>query len=155
MSVLDWFSQCSHQNDQWRFPVSIVSFSTLYSFLQLQSLSSKLYRDWFHLEKYLGFALCSLELLQSSIYVWLLSASTIHVQTRLLFIYINNLKWPWPFLVGLLACGPPSISSVHLASSSVIPERSVHKSRADNVVRMWMQLRRLCVSCQWVLQRGA
>ena len=30
---------------------------------------------------------------------------------------------------------------------------SIHKSRGDSVLRMWVQLKRLCVSCVWVLQR--
>ena len=41
-----------------------------------------------------------------------------------------------------------------LASSAVTPAGSVHKSRGDNVVRMWMQLKRWCGSCVWMLQRG-
>ena len=40
-----------------------------------------------------------------------------------------------------------------LAISSIIPAGSVHKSRGDSVVRMWVKLKRLCVSCVWVLQR--
>ena len=40
-----------------------------------------------------------------------------------------------------------------LAISSIIPVGSVHKSRGDSVVRMWVQLKRLWVSCVWVLQR--
>ena len=40
------------------------------------------------------------------------------------------------------ACGPPVSFSVHLASSAVTPAGSVHKSRCDNVVRMWVQLKR-------------
>ena len=52
------------------------------------------------------------------------------------------------------ARGPPASLSVHLDSSAVTPAGSVHKSRADNVVRMWMQLKRWCVSCVWILQRG-
>ena len=52
------------------------------------------------------------------------------------------------------ACGPPASFSVHLASSAVTPAGSVHKSRGDNVVRMWVQLKRWCVSCVWMLQRG-
>ena len=40
------------------------------------------------------------------------------------------------------ACGPPASFSVHLASSAVTPAESVHKSRGDNVVRMWVQLKR-------------
>ena len=32
---------------------------------------------------------------------------------------------------------PPASFSVHLASSAVTPAGSVHKSRGDNVVRMW------------------
>ena len=51
-------------------------------------------------------------------------------------------------------CGPPASFSVHLASSAVTPAGSVHKSRDDNVVSMWVQLKRWCVSCVWVLQRG-
>ena len=49
--------------------------------------------------------------------------------------------------------GPPASFSVHLASSAVTSAGSVHKSRGDNVVRMWVQLKR-CVSCVWMLQRG-
>ena len=40
------------------------------------------------------------------------------------------------------ACGPPASFSVHLASSPVTPAGSVDKSRGDNVVRMWVQLKR-------------
>ena len=40
------------------------------------------------------------------------------------------------------ACGPPASFSVHLASSAVTSAGSVHKSRGDNVVRMWVQLKR-------------
>ena len=35
------------------------------------------------------------------------------------------------------ACGPPASFSVYLTSSAVTPAGSVHKSRGDNVVRMW------------------
>ena len=49
------------------------------------------------------------------------------------------------------ACGPPPSFSVHLASSAVTPEGSVHKSMGDSVVRMWVQLKRWCV---WILQWG-
>ena len=52
------------------------------------------------------------------------------------------------------AVGPPARLSLHLASSSITPAGSVHKSRGDSVVRMWMQLKRWYVSCVWVLQRG-
>ena len=51
------------------------------------------------------------------------------------------------------AFGPPASIDLHLASSSINPSGSVHKSRGDSVVRMWMQLKRWCVSCVWVLQR--
>ena len=40
------------------------------------------------------------------------------------------------------------------ASPSIWPAGSAHKSRGDNVVRIWVQLKRLCVSCVWMLQRG-
>ena len=52
------------------------------------------------------------------------------------------------------AFGPPASTSLHLASSSITPVRSVHKSRSDSVVRMWVQFKRWCVSCVWVLQKG-
>ena len=54
------------------------------------------------------------------------------------------------------ACGPPASLSLHLASSSttITSAWSAHTSSGDNVVRMWVQLRRLCVSCVWILQRG-
>ena len=52
------------------------------------------------------------------------------------------------------AFGPPASLSLHLASSSITPAGSIHKSRGDNVVRMWVKLKRWGVSCVWVLQRG-
>ena len=52
------------------------------------------------------------------------------------------------------AFGPPASLSLHLASSSITPAGSVHKSMGDSVVRMWVQLKRWCVSCVWVLHRG-
>ena len=39
-------------------------------------------------------------------------------------------------------CGPQASISVHLACSAVTPAGSVHKSRGDNAVRMWVQLNR-------------
>ena len=33
------------------------------------------------------------------------------------------------------------------ASNSIPPAGSVHKSRGDSVVRMWVQLKTWCVSC--------
>ena len=63
---------------------------------------------------------------------------------------------PLPLFVGggesdHLAFVPPASISLHLASSSITPAGSVHKSRGDSVVRIWVQLKRWCV---WVLQRG-
>ena len=52
------------------------------------------------------------------------------------------------------AFGPPASLSLHLASSSITQAGSVHKFRGDSVVRMWVQLKRWCVLCVWVLQRG-
>ena len=52
------------------------------------------------------------------------------------------------------AFGPPDSLSLHLTSSTITPAGSVHKSRGDIVVRMWVQLKRWCVSCVWVLHRG-
>ena len=52
------------------------------------------------------------------------------------------------------AFGPPASISLHLASNFITPAGSVHKSRDDSVVPMWVQLKRWCVSCVWVLQRG-
>ena len=45
---------------------------------------------------------------------------------------------PTPSISYIPACGPPASFSVHLASSGVTPAGSVHKSRGDNVVRMWV-----------------
>ena len=53
--------------------------------------------------------------------------------------------YPLPCLLlvgGVPACGPPASFSVHLTSSAVTPAGSVHKSRGDNVVCMWVQLKR-------------
>ena len=36
------------------------------------------------------------------------------------------------------AFGPPVSLSLHLASSSITPAGSVHKSRGDSVVRLWV-----------------
>ena len=43
---------------------------------------------------------------------------------------------------GVRACGPPASLSNHLASSAVTPAGSVHKSGRDNMVRMWVQLKK-------------
>ena len=40
------------------------------------------------------------------------------------------------------ACGPPNTFSDHMASSTVTPAGSVHTSMGDNVVRMWVRLKR-------------
>ena len=45
----------------------------------------------------------------------------------------------------LLTCGPPARFSVHLANSELTLAWSVHKSRGNNVVHMWVQLKRCCV----------
>ena len=52
------------------------------------------------------------------------------------------------------ALGPPFSLSLHLASNSISPAGSVLKFRGDSVVRMWVQLKKWCVSCVWVLQMG-
>ena len=39
-------------------------------------------------------------------------------------------------------CGPAASFSVYLARSAVTPTGSVHKARGDNVVRMWVKLKR-------------
>ena len=56
---------------------------------------------------------------------------------------------------GVLSSRLRSITSlfVHLTSIAVTPAGSVHRSRGENVVRMWVQLKR-CVLCALVLQRG-
>ena len=50
------------------------------------------------------------------------------------------------------AFGPSASLSLHLATSTITPAGSVHKSRGDSVVRMWVQLKRWCMS--WVCCRG-
>ena len=52
------------------------------------------------------------------------------------------------------AFGSPASLSLHLASSSITPAGSVHKSKGDCVVRMWVQLKKWCMSCVWMLPRG-
>ena len=41
--------------------------------------------------------------------------------------------------------GPPDRLSLRMASSSITPAGRIHKSRGDNVVCMWVQLKRSCV----------
>ena len=59
--------------------------------------------------------------------------------------------------------GPPASISFHLASNSITPVGSVHKSMGDSVVRMWVQLKRghigdVCdlasTSCKYDLRKG-
>ena len=52
------------------------------------------------------------------------------------------------------AFGPPASLFLHFASRSITPAGYVHKSRGDSIVRVWVQLKRWCVSCVLVLQRG-
>ena len=52
------------------------------------------------------------------------------------------------------AFGTTASLSLHLASRFITAAGSVHISRGNNVVRMWVQLKRWCMSCVWVLQRG-
>ena len=40
------------------------------------------------------------------------------------------------------------------SSRAATPEESLHKSRTDSVVRIWGQLKRCCVVCSWMQQRG-
>ena len=54
--------------------------------------------------------------------------------------------------MALASGGSPSFS-VHLASSAVTPAGSVHKSRGDNVVRMWGAVEEMmCVVCVGVTE---
>ena len=52
----------------------------------------------------------------------------------------------------------PTSLSLHLTSSSITPAGSVHKSRGDNVVHMWVQLTRWCVFastlCKYDVRKG-
>ena len=45
----------------------------------------------------------------------------------------------------LATSGPPASFTVHLAISAVSLVGSLHKSRGDNMVCIWMQLMRCCV----------
>ena len=64
-----------------------------------------------------------------------------HLDTRVRYVVVVY-PLPWPLLVGGVRCsslgGPPASFSVHLASSTVTPAGSVHKSQGDNVVHMWV-----------------
>ena len=55
-----------------------------------------------------------------------------------------------------LVCGGGGggVRSSRFWSTSQHISPSVHKSRGDNVVCMWVKLKRLCVSCVLVSQRG-
>ena len=55
------------------------------------------------------------------------------------------------------AFGPPVHQPAYLSiwpAAPSLPAGSVHKSSGDSVVRIWVQLKRWCVSCVGVLQRG-
>ena len=73
--------------------------------------------------------------------------SSAHVRRELLCL-------PTPLI--LVCGGSPLIP--HLVHQpvylSIWPAGSVHRSMGDSVVCMWVQLKRWCVSCVWVLQRG-
>ena len=56
--------------------------------------------------------------------------------------------------VGGVRCGPQASLSLHPVSSSITTAVSAHKSSGDNVVYMWVQLKRWCVPCVWRLQMG-
>ena len=56
--------------------------------------------------------------------------------------YCCCLPTPMTLASDVPACGPPASFSVYLDSSAVTPAGSVHKFRGDNVVRMWVQLKR-------------
>ena len=60
------------------------------------------------------------------------------LSNRIFYVELNNERSRW----GNQKNGLPSSISVHLASSAVTPAVYVHKSRGDNVVRMWLQLKR-------------
>ena len=64
------------------------------------------------------------------------------------------LPTPLPLLVGESddpVCGSPASLSLHLASISITSAGSAHKSSGENVVHMWVQLKRWCV---WMLKMG-
>ena len=66
---------------------------------------------------------------------------------------------PWPLLVwgGGNSMFPLVVHQPALRPSGQQcshPAVSVHKSRGDKVVHMWVQLKRWCVSCVWMLQKG-
>ena len=67
---------------------------------------------------------------------------------------------PWPLFVGgggspiiPLLVHQPGYSSIWPAAP-YLQRGSVHKSTGDNVVRTWVKLKRWCVSCVWILQKG-
>ena len=66
----------------------------------------------------------------------------------LLFTHSNDPCWWWES--DLPEYGPPASFSVHLASSALTPSGSVHTYRGDNVVCIWVQLKRLCMSYVFV-----
>ena len=46
------------------------------------------------------------------------------------------------------------MKDLSLCGSTTCMRESLEVSRGDSVVRMWVQFKRWCVSCVWVLRRG-
>ena len=67
-----------------------------------------------------------------------------------IMLFMNNVK------IMLVHChyhyGPLASFRVHMASSAFTPAGYVHKSRGDNVVRIWVQLK-MCIVCVSVKKR--
>ena len=68
-----------------------------------------------------------------------------------LILRLGNLLLCLPTLLTLVcgrqsnhpAFGPPASISLHLAINYITPAGSVHKSRGDSVVRMWVQFAKM------------
>ena len=60
----------------------------------------------------------------------------------------------WGDSVSVALWGFAASFSRQSSSRAATPEGSLHKSRADSVVRICGQLKRCCVVCSWVRQRG-
>ena len=60
----------------------------------------------------------------------------------------------WGESVSVALWGFAASFSRQSSSRAATPEGSLHKSRADSVVRICGQLKRCCVVCSWVRQRG-
>ena len=77
-----------------------------------------------------------------------------HVKIRHVVVVYPLLPACWGESVSVVSWGFAASFSRQSSSRVATPERSLHKSRADSVACNCGQLKRCCVVCPWVRQRG-